>query len=93
MYTALSCIAIADEGSRAETFYSDYPTAMNFNAQRNTTLILLLLYSPQSFTYLCMYTEVLTTSSNLIITWSFSLSNDFHRVDAFSIEKSAPAVG
>ena len=31
------CIAIADEGSRAETFYAEiYPTAMNFNAQRNT---------------------------------------------------------
>ena len=30
------CIALADEGSRAETFYADYPTAMNFNAQRNT---------------------------------------------------------
>ena len=30
------CIALADEGSRSETFYADYPTAMNFNAQRNT---------------------------------------------------------
>ena len=30
------CIALADEVSRSETFYADYPTAMNFNAQRNT---------------------------------------------------------
>ena len=39
MYIAVNfkqCIALVDEGSRVETFYADYPTAMNFNAQRNT---------------------------------------------------------
>ena len=39
MYIAVNfkqCIAIADEGSRAETFYADTPTAMNFNNLRNT---------------------------------------------------------